>query len=172
MVIDTMDMLRGSAMKTVRAVVIVLLVAGVPQGWAADPLGRYAEESRVVPVDEAFRTQLTAGKNGRLLLHWQMPPGFYLYRDKLRVGAGGELQVTGVHLPPGEREQDDYLGEVEIWRDTVTVAIDRSQLGGGTLRVTFQGCQAGRVCYPPTTRSLQVPSGLCTQGHVIAAGMC
>lgn len=108
-----------------------------------------------LPVDEAFQFQ--AGMDEDVLtLYWSVTPGHYLYRHTFEVMAGGvSLELVG--LPRGEPTHDEYFGDVEVFYESVAIAIPRRELAGlETIEVRFQGCAEAGFCYPPQKKRLNV----------------
>ncbi len=108
------------------------------------------------PADEVFQLALTRSSGGDLKLHWRIAPGTYLYRDKL--GAAGD---TGAALPmttiPGIVEDDPNFGRTEIYRGEAEAGIAAQLLrGDAMLRVSYQGCAAQGICYPPITKMVDL----------------
>lgn len=116
-------------------------------------------EQDLLPVDQAFRLRAEAVSRNRIDLHWQIAPGYYLYRE--RIG-GGEIQgfkQNPWQLPEGQKKHDEFFGDVQIYRGKVTARITGAaadDLDSVTLEVRYQGCADAGVCYPPQKRRLQV----------------
>lgn len=152
------------SVRTALLALSLTLALASPVSQAANPLGRYADE---MPLsgDLAFRTSMMTARDGAVLVRWEMPAGYYLYRDKLTVKGTNGLEVTRVVSPSGEIKDDPFLGPVEIYRDAVTVRVARKPGVAGTLVVRYQGCAEDKVCYPPMTRAFTVPAGsACNRG--------
>lgn len=105
-------------------------------------------------AEEAFQFSATPqGEN--LLLDWRIADGYYLYKKEISVtaekGKVGELQ-----FPQGEMHQDEFFGEVEIFRDNLNVVAPLLETAKSTrLTVTYQGCTKG-FCYPPEEKSVDL----------------
>ncbi|MFT5211067.1 MAG: thiol:disulfide interchange protein DsbD [Flavobacterium sp.] len=99
-----------------------------------------------LPVDEAFR--LTASSDdGLVKLYWQISPGYYLYRHKIRVG--DEAGPAEIVMLPGIKKTDEYFGNVEVYYEQLEVETPvLTELNKG-LQVEFQGCADAGICYPP-----------------------
>ena len=127
----------------------------------APPLARAADESDLLPVDQAYVLQASAPTRDRIELNWAIAPGYYLYRHRFAVdvldpGFGASGAPT---LPDGDKHHDEFFGDVETYRGAVTAV----QLGAADpglaqvkLKVRYQGCADLGVCYPPQTRTLTV----------------
>lgn len=142
---------------------LLLAIAASGPGMASNPLGRYAQAEEFLPGELAFRATMMSGRSGEIIVRWEMPDGYYLYRDKMKFEAGGGLRISRISAPTGLVKDDAFLGKVEIYRDAVSVVIDRAAAPGGTLKVAYQGCAEDKICYPPMTRVFTVPGGQCAK---------
>ncbi len=117
------------------------------------------------PVEEAFRLDAQVLGADRLRLVWDLAPGTYLYRDKIRLAleAADGAALGPVELPPGEIEPygvlpDGTVGEVAVHRGRLELEVPLVRSGAGpveaTLVVRDQGCAERGACYPPQTRRL------------------
>lgn len=112
-----------------------------------------------LPADEAFITTLATARDGSTLVKIHMPPGYYLYKDKLKFDGHG-VRIAGVGMPKATELNDPFFGKVGIYHGTVVFRVDaqnQSRTIPGSIRITFQGCAMDRLCYPPTTRTLNLP---------------
>ncbi len=117
----------------------------------------------LLPLEEAFALEASV-EDDALVLHWEIAEGYYLYRHAFEVESTREPVVLGEpDIPPGEPTVDEFFGETETYRDSVTVRVPvESAPAGGelTARVAFQGCADLGVCYPPHRQevSVQMPA--------------
>lgn len=110
-------------------------------------------DSHFVTVDQAFAFDFTQQAN-RLTLSWQVKPGYYLYRQQIKISAKGATLADWT-LPAGHPHEDEFYGKTEIYPDSLTLPLPLQQANkGATLTVTYQGCAAAGFCYPPETRSV------------------
>lgn len=70
--------------------------------------------NQFIPVDQAFAFDFKQ-QDRQLTLNWQIRPGCYLYRQKIKLVP---QQVTlGVFtLPEGLSHKDEFFGEVAIFK--------------------------------------------------------
>ncbi|MEM6051625.1 protein-disulfide reductase DsbD [Erwinia sp. P7711] len=109
--------------------------------------------TQFVTVDQAFAFDFTQQAN-KLTLSWQVKPGYYLYRQQIKITAQG-AQLARWSLPAGKPHEDEFYGKTEIYPDSLTLPLTLQQAGqGATVTVTWQGCAAAGFCYPPETRSV------------------
>lgn len=118
-------------------------------------------EQELLEPDKAFAFSAEV-RDGKIHAQWKMADGYYLYRNKLRFST----DTPGVRLgepqfPKGKIKQDEFFGQVEIYRGTVDVTLPvKSGSGPVELTAHSQGCADIGVCYPPhkQTVSLQLAS--------------
>jgi len=110
----------------------------------------------LLPVEEAF--SLTAeGGRGEVALRFTIAEGYYLYRHAFRFEASSDALVLGEpRIPTGEQGFDDFFGEIESYRDRLTITVP-VEAGEGEIEFTvrFQGCADLGVCYPPHRQLVQ-----------------
>lgn len=117
-----------------------------------------AEEDFLLP-DQAFRISGKADGPDRVVVRWEIADGYYLYQSKLRFRSE-TLGVTpgSPELPPAKTKNDEFFGEVAIYRDAVEVGVPLQRDPGSerivTLEATSQGCADAGLCYPPHRQQL------------------
>ncbi|MCY3622844.1 MAG: protein-disulfide reductase DsbD family protein [Gammaproteobacteria bacterium] len=128
---------------------------GIDFGTINDPL---AETPVFLPVDQAFAfsLRLRVGEGGveEIVVRWDMPAGYYLYRHGFGVVAEEGLTLGVLEIPSGELRTDEYFGESEVYIGSVEVVVPvlRRTVQSTTVRFTYQGCAEQGLCYPPTQR--------------------
>ena len=141
-----------------RAGLLLLALAGLPGAAAAaiDP-------DDLLQVDEAFELTASAPSAGRIVLHWDIEDGYYLYRHRMAARVvDGAFVADALQLPPGKQYTDEFFGEVETYRSDVAAVLPGTGAGGPvTVEVKYQGCWDEGICYPPQTRNVvvDVPAG-------------
>lgn len=135
------------------AALVIPSLAGAQQSF-----GRYGSDEPL-EADVAFRASMMTGRDGTVLMRWDMPAGYLLYRNKIKFFPSGGVVIRDVRAPSGEMKNDPIMGNVEIYRDSVTIAVRRTNPAqAGALTVKYQGCAEDTICYPPMTRTYQVPA--------------
>ncbi|EOC0208783.1 protein-disulfide reductase DsbD [Cronobacter dublinensis] len=133
-----------------RILTLILLFCSV---HASAGLFSQQNASQFVPADQAFAFDFQQQQDA-LTLNWQIKPGYYLYRQQIRV-TPANARVASPVLPAGEWHEDEFFGKSEIYRDKLRVPVTVEQAStGATLTVTYQGCADAGFCYPPETRSV------------------
>lgn len=121
------------------AVTILALILTLGSAVAAEtPLG----------IDEAFRLSVGHAPSGAVQLHWEMPPGFYLYRQYLSAETQDGKPVALMTVP-GVKKTDNNFGESEVYYTRADAEFDPPDFA---VTVTYQGCQEHGLCYPPARR--------------------
>ncbi len=120
--------------------------------------GTDSNETDFLPPDVAFRTG-AAVEGQALRVRWVIADGYYISKQKIEVQAESPDLVLGPpELPQGTMKTDPYLGRQEIYTQQVEARVPhtRGDYGAHSLqiKVTYQGCAAGGLCYPPITKVL------------------
>ncbi|MYM35491.1 protein-disulfide reductase DsbD [Duganella sp. FT94W] len=122
----------------------LLLAAWLPLAAADDFL----------PPEQAFVLKAELRDAHTVKLHWAIPPGYHLYRERLSFTGPG---VGQPQLPPGKRKFDENFGkEMETYYNALDLDVPVSGTGPLTLTVGYQGCADAGLCYPPETRSFTI----------------
>ncbi len=138
--------------KKLTAAVSLAALTIVSNAWADDD---------ILPPEEAFPYQLSA-HDGELRLTFEVPDGYYLYRERF----GFDTEAPDVVLeepvfPKGKIYADEFFGEMEIYRGTFAIQIPYTAAPSATamdLKLRLQGCADIGICYPPQkwTRSVNL----------------
>ena len=113
--------------------------------------------------DDAFRFDAEVVDGNTLRARWAIAPDHYLYRSKFHfevTGAEG-VRLGQVQLPPGEKKQDEFFGEIQVFHDQLDVDLPLAREDDGpatvTLQAGFQGCNERLgICYPPINKEVEL----------------
>ena len=137
------------------------------------PEARAVSEADLLPVDQAYVLSAKAIDGQRVEFTWKIAPGYYLYRHRFAVQAvDAAVGFQPLQLPAGDKHTDEFFGEVETYRQSVTAVLTAAAASEApTLRfkVKYQGCADVGVCYPPQTRMLTVALPVAGTSAPIAA---
>lgn len=119
----------------------------------------------LLPVEQAFKLDATIPAPGQTRLHWDIAPGYYLYRQRIHVETTSkDVTLGALALPAGEPKHDEFLGDMEVYHHAVDATQPFTAAAGATmldLAISVQGCHElpPQVCYPPhvTKVSLALP---------------
>ena len=142
-----------------RFVLLLLLCFMAPAANAGllDRLGG-SKQPNFLPPDQAFALQVTVRDAHTLQASFNVTPGYYLYRDKIKFEAkGGEVKILAVNLPRGEMKQDPSFGNTEVFHRSFQAEITLDRPGDAaaiTLDATYMGCSEEGLCYPPIKKAI------------------
>ena len=136
-------------MRTIRSWLLMLsalsfLVTGLP-AYGQSPLGN---NNDFLPVDQAFKYSLQDNNDGTVTLLWDIAPGYYLYRDRMKV-EGNNTGLNDVSYPSGKTITDEFFGDSEVYFNLAELLITTGD--ANALKLTWQGCAKAGLCYPPQT---------------------
>jgi thioredoxin:protein disulfide reductase len=116
-----------------------------------------------LPPDQAFRFGAGMERPDAVALTWVIAEGYYLYKERIQVqldtkGAGAEVELGKPLLPQGKPKHDEFFGDTEVYYEILeaTLPIARAAGSNGTLnlKITYQGCAEGGLCYNPITKTV------------------
>jgi thiol:disulfide interchange protein DsbD len=114
-------------------------------------------------VDDVFKLRAISNQQDGIDLQWSVASGYYLYREKISATFNGEK--LKVETSTGEMKDDPTFGVVEIFRKEAIASVgDHNTLPEkGQLLVTYQGCGENTICYPPTTKVVDLATLLVSE---------
>ncbi|NKB75721.1 MAG: protein-disulfide reductase DsbD [Gammaproteobacteria bacterium] len=116
------------------------------------------EQPEFLDVDDAFRLTVSAsdqiGDTAVINAIFQIEKGYYLYRDKIDFHTDQNHQIVDISLPEGTIKEDEYFGEVSVFKSDFSVPIEISLSGqpAQALEVSYQGCAEDGICYSPVSK--------------------
>ena len=137
---------------------LVAVIAG------AFPLALPAQDQEVLHPRDAFPYTVEATAD-RVLLSFDVPDGYYLYRERFGFESATSVVTLGpAEFPPGKIYEDEFFGVQEIYRGEFEVAVPYSRSGAVRqmeLELRLQGCADIGLCYPPQrwTSLVELPPG-------------
>ncbi len=154
-----------------KLLLLVLCMAG--SAHASGLFGESSQEEEFLKVDEAFQLTSTVKSGNEVRLFWNVADGYYLYRKRLSVTSdNGDVVIGELGLPDGKMYHDEYFGDVEIYENSLDVAVPVTASNESIeLVVGYQGCAHAGLCYPPVKKTLaiQLPPGSATQAVAFAS---
>ncbi|MGQ7262750.1 protein-disulfide reductase DsbD [Vreelandella sp. V005] len=143
-----------------RLCLLLLLIFSL--GWL--PLSAHAQwfssssdQDEFLPVTEAF--QPTAWHDGEtLFIGIDITDEYYLYRHQFAVASQTEsIKLGEPTIPQGTFTNDEFMGDVYIFRDQLVFEVPLKAPYSGPLNITltFQGCADAGLCYPPEQTGLE-----------------
>ncbi len=139
----------------------LLLVSVNAQASVFDKL--IASSDGPLPVEQAYifsGTALTGAAEGVYRLHWQIEDDYYLYRDKIKLSPSDGIEVVELRYPDAKQKKDPLFGDVEVYYHQAELLIRLQSTTGtsldGTLKIQYQGCWDGGICYPPVSKQISL----------------
>jgi thiol:disulfide interchange protein DsbD len=142
--------------KPINLIVLLLLLTGL----AGTGLTDWNEDGLLMP-DQAFQISGEADTPDSLRIEWRIADGYYLYRDKIQF----ETESIGVELgeatlSKAKIKQDEFFGEVAIYRDKAVAEIPIKRMQGAPetllLKARSQGCADQGICFPPHMQEVRL----------------
>jgi thiol:disulfide interchange protein len=125
----------------------------------ASRLSSTSSSDEFLKVTEAYVLAVDAAPQS-VILHWDIAPEYYLYKDNFRVKAYSDGQEVPLELSydQGKVKYDEYFEkDLEVFYDQtdvkVAVAAGVEEL---EMAITSQGCADAGLCYPPYTEYYEV----------------
>ena len=147
-------------MKIIRLLAILSCLAFAGAAAAQGLLGPASNEDQFLPVDQAFVLTALPDGGDRVLLDWQVAPGYYLYRHRVSAKTSTPGFTLGeVAMPDGKKKTDEFFGDVEVYYDVLTATVPVTRPEGASsfeLEVSYQGCADAGLCYPPVTKRIAI----------------
>ncbi len=116
----------------------------------------------ILDPDDAFVLK-TWSDNGRVFAEWTIADGHYLYRDKTKIIAAEESQLSTSNfvIDTGELKHDEFFGEIYVFHNKAkaSIAVDNVKDGikNASFKVKYQGCsEISGICYPPITKNISL----------------
>ena len=113
------------------------------------------EQKDILDVDEAFLVNTLIEEN-RILISWNIKPGYYLYKKSILIKAGDDSLEHNYLLKNELKISDDFFGESVILKGALKVDAELSDVNLNSLKgikIIYQGCAEGKYCYPKTIKS-------------------
>ncbi|MDP1717575.1 MAG: protein-disulfide reductase DsbD N-terminal domain-containing protein, partial [Burkholderiales bacterium] len=128
----------------------------------------HAAEPDLLEPDKAFRFSAQMAGPNTIEVNYRIAPGYYMYRDKFRFGIEpAPLILAAPQLPPGKVTKDEFFGDVEVYRDTVSILLPLQHDGkvpAAMLTAVSQGCADIGVCYVPQEQKAELRLAAFTPG--------
>ncbi len=121
-----------------------------------------ATEGALLPAEQAFRFFAAVNEAGKLKVSWEIAPGYYLYREKIRLELSDTKgsRLGDYTIPRGAPIHDEAFGQVEIFHEQLSFELPvlRTQATAQTVTLLahFQGCADRGVCYPPMSQKIDL----------------
>lgn len=113
-----------------------------------------------LPADKAFVFSAYLDLNNQLILEWNIAPGYYLYRNQLKLVPTpfNRVNIGNIHLPKGQMKRDMLHGDYQAYVGSLKIPVANIQSKKGVLQlnINYQGCSTAGFCYTPIKKTLKV----------------
>ena len=131
-------------------------------------------QSDFPPQEQVFIPDVFVVDGNTIEVGIRIEPGYYIYKDKIRLNAlGDKAQFGRLDLPDGKMKFDEYFGEQEVYPSDVlwrqTIARGTPEAMDLDLELEYQGCADGGICYMPKTTGFTISLPEATTVTALAA---
>jgi thiol:disulfide interchange protein DsbD len=144
----------------------VKLPAAAGGGGLSSLLGKKSaaagNQNEFLPPDAAFRFGAGLPQADSVPLTWVIADGYYLYKDRITIAsATPNVQIGKPVLPKGKPKHDEYFGDTEVYYEVLEATLPVARAASSEaqplkLKVTYQGCAEGGLCYNPITKEATI----------------
>ncbi len=115
-------------------------------------------QDEFLPVTEAFKPSYTIAQ-GKLVLHWQIAEGYYLYEERFKFRPDEGIQLTPAYTLGKMKYDELFERETMVHYHEVSTSFDLAGVDKAfNLKLEYQGCADAGLCYPPQKLTLNVDS--------------
>lgn len=140
-----------------------------------DNANPFASDDGPLQVEQAFVFDYEQDADGAIKLIWTIADGYYLYRDKIQLSYGPELEELDRRYSDAEQKDDPLFGQVWVYHNQAVINLDLTSTAGqpvdSVVTVNYQGCWEGGICYPPVTKRFNLKQLPVNQGETEATAV-
>ncbi|HGJ5876907.1 MAG TPA: protein-disulfide reductase DsbD [Arsenophonus sp.] len=130
---------------------LLLLCGTLLLSTAAYAIFENAGMNRLLSAEQAFMFDFEQKEN-KLILNWQIQPGYYLYQKQIKFHPN-HAKLGKYQLPKGKYHEDEFFGKTVAYFNNLAINIPIiSATKQASIEVIYQGCAAESYCYPPETK--------------------
>ncbi|MCG7900033.1 MAG: protein-disulfide reductase DsbD, partial [Candidatus Thiodiazotropha weberae] len=142
--------------KPIKLIVLFLLLTGLAGTTPAE----WNEDELLMP-DQAFQISAQSVTADTLKVEWRIADGYYMYRDKIHFDTEAiGIELGEPSLSKAKIKQDEFFGEVAIYRNKAVAEIPLKRIQGSTetllLKARSQGCADQGICFPPHMQEVRL----------------
>lgn len=120
----------------------------------------------ILPVAKAYQFNAQTLDSHHIELNWRIADKTYLYMDKVKIEAIGDvIQIDDFELPKAYLKHDTIrpdgeIGDIEIYKNELNFILplirSKQKSHQIKLKVHYQGCADRGICYPPITKTVDL----------------
>ncbi len=110
-------------------------------------------DDKFLPVEQAFVFDFVQQQN-ELRLSWTIADGYYLYKDKIKLG-GIAVSFSHPAYPASMQIEDEFFGVSDVYFHQLSLRIPLTDVStDAVFKIQYMGCAEAGLCYPPVTKEL------------------
>lgn len=113
-----------------------------------------------LPASEVFQVNATYLDANNFQVHFQIKPGYFLYKDKIAIKGAEQSNVHIGHfqLPEALDRQDKHGRHYWVYRNELilTIPVLGEYAGEAIKEIHYQGCSDEGFCYPPEIKEIKL----------------
>ncbi|MBS9777571.1 MAG: protein-disulfide reductase DsbD [Gammaproteobacteria bacterium] len=117
----------------------------------------------ILPAHKVFIPSVISVDENHITLEMEIKKGYYLYRQRFFAvnAAENTINLDDIQLSSGIEKNDPFSGKQSIWsggKQNARIRIAYSnplKHKSALIKLKYQGCQEGAICYPPQTTLLK-----------------
>ena len=113
-------------------------------------------QNNILKADEAFILDTFIAEN-TINASWQIELGHYLYKDSIKVMINDLVGAHEFILLDESFINDEFFGESLVLKNTLVLKVlsNSKDLQNAIINIEYQGCAAGKYCYPKQQKSFK-----------------
>lgn len=117
---------------------------------------KIAAQDEFLPVAQAFVPTFSI-EQGKLLLHWKIADGYYLYEERFKFKADEGISLNPVYTAGKMKYDELFERETMVHYHEVSASFDLNGIAKPfVLKLEYQGCADAGLCYPPQKKTLAI----------------
>ena len=116
------------------------------------------KEAEFLSPDVAFKLDITAKDAGNLTASFNIVPGYYLYKQRVKfeIKDAATGTIEAIELPQAEIKEDKNFGKQEVYHHDFVANIKLSAANNPIIKATYQGCSEKGLCYAPQNKMFTI----------------
>ncbi|MDP2229448.1 protein-disulfide reductase DsbD [Methylotenera sp.] len=119
-----------------------------------------SSDTEYLSPDAAFKLELSAIDAQNIKANFTVAPGYYLYRERIKlvVQSPALVKVSELTLPAGEIKEDPNFGKQEVYHHdfNANIKLNTANNNQVVIDASYQGCSEKGLCYAPIKKSFTV----------------
>ncbi|MDP2072418.1 protein-disulfide reductase DsbD [Methylotenera sp.] len=119
-----------------------------------------SSDNEYLSPDAAFKLELSAIDAQNIKANFTVAPGYYLYRERIKlvVQSPALVKVSELTLPAGEIKEDPNFGKQEVYHHdfNANIKLNTANNNQVVIDASYQGCSEKGLCYAPIKKSFTV----------------